>query len=208
MKKIKLILIAFFCAAMLGLSSCGDDEVGVTGLTLSEQSVTLEKGSTITLVATITPTNSSNPNVVWKSSDESVATVTNTGLVNAIKTGTATITAQSEDGGYTVSCQIVVKVDVTSLEISETTLSLTEGQQKQLSASVLPTDATNKNIIWSSSNNNIVSVDSNGMVNAIKIGKAVITVISENGNKEAKCEIQVTSAENIKYNPYGDKKEW
>ena len=175
---------------------------------MSEQTVTLEKGTNTTLIATISPSDSSNPNILWKSEDESIATVTNNGAVSAIKTGTTTITAITEDGGFTASCQIIVKVDVTGLEISETSLSLTKGLQKQLSVSFFPIDATNRDITWTSSDSNIVSVDGNGLVKALKVGKASIIVISESGSKEAKCDIEVTSAEDIEYNPYGDKEEW
>ena len=94
-------LIAFLGAFLFGLSSCSKDEVAVTSLTLSEQTVTLEKGYSTKLVATISPSDSSNPNVIWKSEDESIATVTNNGVVNAIKGGITTITAKSEDGGKT-----------------------------------------------------------------------------------------------------------
>ena len=182
--------------------------IAVSNLILSEQTVTLEKGTNTTLIATISPSDSSNPNILWKSEDESIATVTNNGAVSAIKTGTTTITAITEDGGFTASCQIIVKVDVTGLEISETSLSLTKGLQKQLSVSFFPIDATNRDITWTSSDSNIVSVDGNGLVKALKVGKASIIVISESGSKEAKCDIEVTSAEDIEYNPYGDKEEW
>ena len=172
----------------------GDVTYKVTGVTLNKDSLILDLGGEETLTAAITPDNATNKNVTWESDNENVATVEN-GVVTAVGAGTATITVTTEDGSFTDTCQVTVKeaanVPVTSVSLDKTTLELTEGETTQLTATVLPDNATNKAVTWSTSNASIATVDANGLVTAVSAGTATITVTTEDGSFTAKCTVTV-----------------
>ncbi len=162
----------------------------VTGISLSKTSANIPVGGNETLAYTISPENATNRNATWSSSNESVATVEN-GVINAISIGTAVITVTSEDGSKTAHCNItVLPVEVESISLNKTTASLIIGEEETLTYTVYPRTATNQNAVWSSSNESVATVE-NGVVNAISVGEAVITITSENGNKTASCTITV-----------------
>ena len=120
----------------------------------------LTEGDELTLTATVNPDNASNKNVTWSSTDSSVASVEN-GKVKALKVGTTTITVKTEDGEKTATCDITVKAEVyhvTSVVLDQTTAELTEGEELILTATVQPENATNKNVIWSSSSPSVAYV--------------------------------------------------
>jgi uncharacterized protein YjdB len=87
------------------------EEIAVTGVTLNKTAETLNIGKTLSLKATVAPANATNPAITWSTSDEAVATVSETGLVTAVSVGTATITVTTEDGGFTATCEITVTDD-------------------------------------------------------------------------------------------------
>ena len=164
----------------------------VSNISLNKTSASLTEGDTLTLTATITPSNATNKNVTWKSSNTSVAKVSN-GVVTALKAGSTTITVTTEDGAKTATCQVTVNAKVypvTSVSLSKSSTTLTEGGTITLTATINPSNATNKNVTWSSSNSSVASV-SNGVVTALKAGTATITVTTEDGGKTAKCNVTV-----------------
>ena len=166
--------------------------IAVASVTLDSTSMTLEEGESQKLTATVSPSNAENKTVLWTSSNSSVASVKD-GLVSAIKSGKATITAKSDDGGKTATCEVTVKAKVypvESVSLDKTSYEMTEGDEFTLTATVKPDNATNKNVIWSSSNNSVASVSS-GKVTALKAGAATITVKTEDGSKTATCEVNV-----------------
>ena len=165
--------------------------INVTGVSLNKTSVTLTKGETSQLTATVSPSNATNPSVSWKSSSTTVATVSSSGLVKAVDGGTATITVTTEDGNYTATCKVTVKVPVTGVSLDKTDLSLTEGDTYQLSATVSPSNATNKTVSWKSSATSVATVSSNGLITAIAQGSATITVTTEDGGYSASCRVTV-----------------
>ena len=170
--------------------------VAVGGVSLDETNLSLIIGETGTLVATVTPDNATNKNVTWSSSNHAVATVSN-GEITALAVGTATITATTEDGNKTDTCVVTVQVAVVAVSgvsLDETNLSLMEGEKDTLVATVIPVDATNKNVTWSSNKPNIASVSQTGEVTAIAAGTATITATTEDGNKVATCEVIVQIA--------------
>ena len=171
-----------------------EDKVAVTGVTLNKTELSMTVGGSFQLVATISPKDATNQKVTWKSSDSNVADVDQEGLVAAVKAGKATITVTTEDGKKTATCAITVKEDkvaVTGVKLNSTSLSLTEGDSYQLKATVSPINATNQNVTWKSSNSNVADVDQEGLVAAVKAGKATITVTTEDGKKTATCAITV-----------------
>ncbi len=160
-------------------------------LTLDKTSVSLKVGNSETLKAN---SNVSNGDITWKSSDSRVATVSSGGVVKAVKEGSTTITAKITAYGQTASATCSVDVSNTAIEvkeivISQTTLSLNEGSSGRLSATVEPANATNGNIVWSSSNPSVATVTANGVVTAVKEGEAKITATA--GGKSVVCVVTV-----------------
>ena len=170
--------------------------VNVENVSLSKTELTLTEGEIATLTAVVSPSNATNKNVSWHSSDESVATVSN-GRVTALKAGSAVITVTAEDGGKTAICQVSVKpkiVIVQSVSLNKSSITLTEGESTTLTAVVSPSNATNKNVRWSSSDASVASVV-NGKVTALKAGSSTIKVTTEDGGLTASCQVVVKSKE-------------
>ena len=181
----------------------------VTGISLDKKTAEMVEGDELQLTATITPENASNKNIIWSSSHNTIASVSD-GKVTAKRAGTATITAKTEDGDKTATCKITVKsktVSVTGVSLDRTTAELIEGESLTLTATVTPSNATNKKIIWRSSNASIATV-SNGTVTAVKAGTATITATSEDGGKTATCNITVLSANVVTINLPPDNEIW
>ena len=166
------------------------DVVNVEGIEINKTSLTLNANETATLTATVKPSNATNKKLIWSSSDAKVATVTN-GKVTAKKAGTATITVTTEDGNFSVKCVVTVKeIKVTGVELNKTSLNLNVGNSATLTATVKPSNATNKKLIWSSSNTSVATV-SNGKVTAKAEGTATITVKTDDGSFTATCVVTV-----------------
>ena len=175
----------------------GKTFIHVTSVTLDCNELTLIEGETVTLTATVAPENATNKNVTWSSSDETVATVDQSGKVTAVKAGEATITVKTEDGSKTATCAVTVNpkvYPVTGVSLDKTTITLTEGDAQTLVATVAPENATNKNVTWSSSDETVATVDQSGKVTAVKAGEATITVKTEDGGKTATCKVTVKGA--------------
>ena len=165
-------------------------EVAVESITLSETTLTLTPDMTKRLTATVTPSNADDKTVSWTSSNTSIATVDNYGTVRAYAEGTTTITAQA--GDKTATCTVTVKSSLTavkSVSLNTTTLTIEPGATMMLTATVTPSNADDKTVKWSSSNNVIAMVDNNGTVSAHAEGTATIT--AQAGDKMAKCTVTV-----------------
>jgi len=171
--------------------------VNPISVVLNKTADTLTVGGTDALTATVMPADASNKNVTWTSSATGVATVSSTGLVNAVSAGTATITAKTADGSYTASCAVTVNnlaVHPTSVSLNKTTDSIAIGATDKLTATVAPTTATNKSVTWSSSDATIASVASDGIVKGVKTGAATITARTADGGFTAACKVNVTGS--------------
>lgn len=162
--------------------------IAVTSVTLNKSTLDLTKGSSETLVATVTPDNATDRAVSWSSSNTSVATVDRNGKVTAVGGGNATITARA--GSKEATCEVAVTVPVTSVILDRTSVTLAEGQTTTLVATVNPSDATDKTVTWSSSDAAVATVD-NGQVTALSNGTATITVTA--GGKTATCTVSVVA---------------
>ena len=164
----------------------------VTGISLEETQISLTKiGDTKQLVAAITPDDATDKSVTWKSSDEQVCTVSETGLVTATGVGTTMVTVMTADGGLTATCVVKVIQHVVDLSLNKTTLSLNVGESEKLQAIISPSNADNKNVTWISADENLATVDTEGNVTAIKAGDVIVTATSED-NAEAKATCKVT----------------
>ena len=159
--------------------------IAVTGISLSENSLSMAKGDTHTLIATVKPDNATDKTIKWTSSNSSVASVDQNGSVTAIGGGNATISATV--GDFSASCSIDVTVPIQSISLDKTLFTLAKGSSIALTATVLPADASEKNIHWSSSKPSVATVDQNGMVTAIGEGSATIT--ASVGGLSATCTV-------------------
>ncbi len=171
-----------------------DKKVAVTGVTLNENKLTITVGDTRSLLATVNPEDATNRNVGWHSDNKDVADVSDDGLVTAKETGTATIIVTTENGGKTATCIVTVitnAIPVTGVTLSKSTLELQAGDSETLIETITPEDATNRNISWSSDNENIADVSDDGLVTAKGAGTAVIAVTTEDGAKTATCTVNV-----------------
>ena len=167
------------------------------GVTLEPNSLNLKENETAQLSASVQPTTASQ-SIRYSSNNDAVATVSNTGLVTAVKEGTAIITAAANDGsGKYATCTVKVgstpvEVPVTGITVNPSELLLEEKEAKELKATVEPANATNKGVIFSSSNTNVAVVSNDGLVTAVNNGTAIITVTSkENSSIIAKCSVKV-----------------
>ena len=164
--------------------------IPVSGVSLKNTSLVLDKGKSSALSVIFSPANATNRSVFWSSSNTGVATVDTNGNVTAKGAGTAVITVRTADGNKTASCKITVKVPVTEVKLSENKVSLGVGKNASLTAQIIPSDATNNKVVWKSSDSKIASV-TNGTITAYKRGSVIITASSEDGNMTASCSVTV-----------------
>ena len=168
--------------------------VGVSGITLNKTALNLTIGASESLVATISPSNATNKDVKWTSSNTNVATVDTTGKVTGVSAGSATITVKTKDGAKIATCNVTVKnsvIPVTGVTLNKTALSLVTGTSESLVATISPSNATNKDVEWTSSNTNVATVDTTGKVTGVSAGSATITVKTKDGSKVATCNVTV-----------------
>lgn len=160
---------------------------GVTAVKLNPVELTLVEGDAETLVAEILPEEALNKNTIWTIDNESVAQVNENGVVTAISEGEAIVTVTTEDGGRTAECKITVhrKGAVLGLKLDPTSLTLEPDDTQTINVTILPEDAINKNVVWTSDDESVAKVDGNGLVTAINPGIAIITATSEDGGKTA-----------------------
>ena len=175
----------------------------VTSITLSRYQLDLTVGDNYTLTATILPERASNTDIKWTSSDSSVATVNGSGKVSAVGKGTCRITATAHNG-VSDYCAVTVAektVEVESVKLSDSQISLKVGDNYTLAATVSPKDATDPSLKWSSSNTSVATVNSSGKVTAVGEGTCKITAASSNG-LSASCAVTVTKAQSTASSAY------
>lgn len=171
--------------------------VPVEELLLNYQSLNLEPNETFQLTAEIKPVYASNKKINWQSMNDKIATVTNDGFVTAVSMGVTTIVAMSEEGNKSTYCVVEVVKHPTEIFLNASELFLATKESFQLEATVLPNDATNKGVIWQSSDNNVCTVSSTGYVKALSEGTSIITAFTEDANKVALCSVHVNKATSI-----------
>lgn len=160
----------------------------ISSITIQPDSVSLQEGETATLTAVIEPADAIDKTVTWTSSDEKIASVSGSGVVQAIKVGKSTITAAC--GGKKATCQVeVIPVPVSEVKLDSTHLEIRIGSTKTLHATVLPENATDKTVAWTSSDENIAKVSKEGEITAVGLGTCIVT--AKAGEKSATCEVVV-----------------
>ncbi len=177
--------------------------ISVKTITLNKNELSLNVGKTETLQATIKPDNATNKDVIWTSSDSSVASVDESGKVTALKEGVATITVSSKnDKDKEAKCLVQVTSNtqdiilVNKIVLSESDFEILNNTSKRITAEVFPTNATNKNISWSSSNTSVAKISSDGTITALSKGETTITAQAQD-NSGIKTAIKVTVFESV-----------
>ena len=164
-----------------------------TGISLNKTKETIANKEELEIISNVS---GENQNVTWETSNSVIAKISKTEnnkiTVTGEKAGTATITAKTEDG-KTATCEITVVYPVAGITINEGSESIVVGSKTLLSSVLEPINATNQKITWSSSNGEIATVDEYGIVEGLKAGNVIITATTEDGNKQATCEITVTN---------------
>ena len=153
---------------------------------LSKSKVTIQKGKTVTLTATVSPSSLADKSVTWKSSNKKVATVSADGKIKGVKVGTATITCTSSTG---LSANCVVTVGAVTLDQTKTFVK--KGKTVTLTPTVYPSTLTDKSVTWKSSDKTIATVTSAGKVKGVKYGTATITCTSKATGLSATCKVTV-----------------
>lgn len=174
--------------------------VALSGIEVSPESNTMQIEDTLQLVVNFLPENATNKKVIWTTNKPLVAKVNQNGVVTALSPGTATIRAISDDGGFVAEATItipLVLVEGVSVNPQEDTLTI--GESIQLAAVLSPDNASDKTILWSSSNPAIASVSSLGQVTALSGGIVYITASTANATITASCRITILPAEEGNY---------
>ena len=154
----------------------------ISSIKINEGNISLTQGVTKNLTTTILPDKGNNT-VKWTSSNSNVVSVSSTGQIKSIAVGEATITASISNVSNSITVKVVSStVKLTNIAINKKTISLKSGKTEQLSVKYTPDSATNKSITWTSSNNKVATVDSNGKVTAISKGTATITAKANDGS--------------------------
>ena len=181
----------------------GMSRVKVTGVKLNKDSLTLGLDKSETLVATVSPSNATNPTITWSSNKPLIASVNNNGKVTGLKEGTVTITAMTSDGSKTATCIVTVKdvVKVKGVTLDESSIDLELDEKYTLEATVRPSDATNKDLTWTSNDKDVATVSSSGRVTAEGEGSCTITVKTKDGGYKDTCEVYVEDEGKINFRP-------
>lgn len=195
MKKSIVLPLAMAFLAAVFFTCCTNDEqqTAITDLKIDKSSVELRIDETSQLLAIFTPSDVAVDGLVsWSSSDDNVATVSGEGLVTAIALGDAVITASY--GGFSDECKVsVVDIAVESVQLNKIELTLVKGEKETLVATVSPEEADNAKVTWSSSDESVATVSSEGEVTAVYPGNAVISATA--GGITATCDVVVLPSE-------------
>lgn len=168
----------------------------VTGVTLDKESASLRIGEeTLQLNAVVEPSDASDKSLLWTSSEEGVASVSETGLVTPLAPGETVITATTVDGEFSATCTVTVIQPVISITLNETSININPDMTFELVAQINPDNASDKTLEWKSSDETVATVDQNGVVTGVETGvgrEAVITVTSKDSGVSATCVVRVT----------------
>ena len=168
-------------------------EILPTSITLNKADVTMNVGETTKLKADVWPTDADNKSVIWNSDNEDIAKVSSDGVVTAVKTGKTKVYATTQANNLKAECEITVLQPVTGIEMDKASISFTYiGETVQLTAKLLPKDASNQNVTWESSDTKVAIV-SKGKVVCTGFGTAVIYAVSADGGFMATCIINATT---------------
>ena len=184
-KYLKIILFFFILAVIVlnPISVLGKSNyIAVTKLNLDQSSAKIDISEDLKLTAKVYPLNATNKKIIWKSSNQNIATVNN-GYIEAKKTGNVVITAESTNGKK-AKCSIAVMKPVSSVKIDKSVFQIAVGNKYSIKAAIFPKN-TNKTLNWTSSNTYVATINKKGTITAKNPGKTLITVTSHNGKKDS-----------------------
>ena len=194
MKLFKRLFVILFALSAASCAKISYNPTEVSGISLNRSEITMEVSNTFQLEAYNEPSKVSNKNVSWTvSSGSTIVSVSSTGLIRALKTGSAKVTATEKEKGYTATCNITVSkkiIPVTSISLSESATTIKQGRATILTATVSPFNASNKTVNWTSSNTNVATV-SNGTITGVSAGSATITATTADGGYTSSCVVTV-----------------
>lgn len=173
--------------------------VSVTGVMLLPSETEVFIGTPTSLFAAVQPENATNQLVTWASSDESVAVVSSEGVVTAVAEGECDIIVTTVDGGFTDTCHVTVPTPILpeSVSLNHESGTIPVGMYVvEVAATVLPTNAYDRTVSWTSSDPSICTVDANGKITAVEPGVCTITATTVNG-LTADVEITVVELESL-----------
>lgn len=180
--------------------------IPATSISLNPNQANLKVAETLQLEATVLPENATDKTIAWTSSNTNIIEIDSNGLVTAISVGEATITASNSAGQTAVITLTVVPTLAESLSVSPQSVTLKVGESGNIAVTIAPNTTTDKSVTWVSSNEDIATVNSEGLVTAHALGECEITATTADGsNKIASCHIKVgaTPAESIRVEPKG-----
>lgn len=167
----------------------------VYGIILDTTDLTLKVGETYRITASVNPADAYDKTMVWKSTNPDVIKVENTNsyenLLTATGSGSASIIAETNDGGYIAYCNVRVLQPVTSIEISQSEITVRKGTEFYLNATPLPDDADDKTIVWSCNDTEIATVSEDGKVATLKVGQCIITATNPDSGVSVACVVNV-----------------
>ena len=169
--------------------------INLKGISLNKTNLTIKENATQKLDVIYNPSNATNKKITWKSSNTNIVKVDSNGNITGVKPGSATITAVSNDGGYVATTKITVEQlskKVSGISLDKEELNMVVGNEETLKATIKPSYAENKKIIWESSNESVATVK-DGIITAKKAGTVEIKAITEDGKKEVICKVNVSN---------------
>ena len=168
--------------------------IEVESITINKNNLELLKGHEEILTTHVNPTDAYYKDIIWTSSNPSIATVDSNGKVTAISKGNAVIKASSKDGKKSAECNVTVTyINVEGITLNKNNITIIKGKTDYLSVTISPSNASNTKYSWTSSNPSVATIDKNGKITAIKKGTTTITVTTEDGAHQASCTVEVTN---------------
>lgn len=176
-------------------ASCIKEEVKVMNVNLNKTKLALKEGESATLIATVAPEDAANKNVIWSCDHPEIAEVDNIGKVMAVKAGEATITVTTEDGNKTAICKVTVYSEVRQILLSPQSATMETGDILKIEAKLIPENAIDQNIQWSTSNEAVATVDLDGNVQALSVG--TVSIEARIGKIFALCDITIKNKKTL-----------
>lgn len=187
-KRILKLLVVFLTLSMLLSCFTACFNVPVESLVLSNTELTINVGNASAVSCTVLPKDATDKTVNWSSSNNAVATVNNLGVITAVSAGVCTITASSGDVSATVT--VIVKKPVEQVVLNKTDVTIKEEETFTFTCTIVPNDASERNVTWTSSDSSIATVNANGTITGIKAGTCTITASADGKNAIANITVK------------------
>ena len=168
-------------------------EKHVTGVDINTYVASISSGGTYQLEATVSPNDACDKSVTWSSNAVSIASVDSNGLVSGVTPGSATVTVTTVDGNFSKNCAVTVTEPqhASAVTLNENSITIYTNNTQPLTATVLPEEAVDKSVTWSTSDSSIATVSQSGVVSGVASGSATITVTTVDGGYTAQCAVTV-----------------